>query len=860
MSDLKALLKSDPSLLSNILSHLPDLADSASLFMVDQETYHFATQKETIRMIWSACLPQSPSKIPLSIYTPLYFQPRVHVIDGTPPRSLETFHVYEIRYTDLSEQRALVQFQKIPYSENPTLHLLNLMEAELAISQANLIDRFGTLALTKPTREAIIRKECALWLNFLRDGTTNREEQHIRVNTHFGFSLIALMDVLLNEETLDLEFNEPDSLKQMKQESGYQVIIDSLLSGLISFDQFKSICLPSLKVRQDFNLTEAFDKRPFELYSEMEREVTDKKQPVPYIRLFKKLRDISLLEQSTASACETLEALMIQLVTLKHFSCDIFHQIFLVTNRNKYPTELIINRLTLFIRAVHEGIFDLLRINQAFAKNPHLRLPLVYLNESFYEAVRAGFIPLDLFHEGCSIDDTYDPYFLAPKELDLHLFPNSYMFPVGFFSNLNRVYTGFMTLLTQAPDFQTNRQSMIREATAILYQTTGTKSFTLNSFTDTDLLQKFFKRFCESHQRRQTQIKRLIEKHPTLQDHQDLLLSRRLQDIIMPISSWSNIEKYQTDPGIDLFFRDIEFNFEQMTQQTDFVTDLLKIANERREDLIDAIDQVEQCIKSQTDPQNITPAFTGLIKLHFNGIKVEAILSILSPLVDLFEKASFPTSVSVWSFMEQSLRKSSPILENLENSFLPHRLVPMTQERWFTQIQFIKHQTLKVAATYFGAEGGYQIFSSLFSCPIRLFNTLFLLAFGTWKEKDFTDFITAYTKMHYSFDAREYFQYMPEPDLIDNEVEATEATREREVAARKAFEEGNRCLPDLYASGFIEANLFADTLLNSTLYQSVNPSPLTYKPAKTLWNDACQAAFEEIELEDDEDDNEDDNE
>lgn len=840
MSDLNTFLSiiQNPNFVKEIAQQLDDLSEVNNLFQVDRATYYLMTHKTTAHSVWSACL-NLKQKIPHNIYVPLYFQPRVHVVPETPPRPLDTFYVYEINYAELPHDRAIVQCRKIPYITEPKLHLLNLSQAKSEINMA------------EATREAIMRKECSLWLNSLTDSETNRQKDYYPYDMHVRFSLYSLMEILLNIETPDSASEKTANELERMESSGYRLIMDLLLSGKLTLDQFKSIQLPTPRSAPEgqmiFNPHENIDIEALRLYDMIAYHTKAQSDPVHTILFFKRIREMAP-QGSTPASLDQLNELLLTMVQSDNFSCETFCQIFLPEKQKIYPIQLIIQRLTSFMRAVHLGTFHVKQLDQALMKNPHLRLPLMDLSDSFYRAVEAGFIPLAPLHDGMNISDLYDSYFL-----DTDCLPGSYMEKPSFPKKMNRIYETFMSFIVMHPDFESNRLSFIREAIGIFYLMTLRAPRLLKSLDHPEKIETFYNRFCESRHKRDKAYRTYITSISGLEGFHDLLLSRPVQEHIIPRDQWLTMTDDIEPEDINLFFDLTEAQFDDRLTNQQLLDRLLQLHDCSPEDPARVIQQINDYTRGDNNLTPFSPTFRILLECHCNGIDIETIQKLLSPLIPLFRKAGFNVPFSITDCLKDSPEVTDELVRALTSSPYIGLFTELSEEEWLNHILFLKQTTLKIAADHFGAAAGHEMTQTLFASPLRTLCALLLLFLKKWQKNDYMQFLKAYIEMHYYYLTDQFFHYPHLPAPINYYTAETIAQGE---AAQQAYANAMRGLPNTMLYAIFQPQPFANVLLSQTLLAYLKQEETS---DRAKWNEACLAAYISVpDLDEDDDYDEDD--
>ncbi|MBP9878106.1 MAG: hypothetical protein KBF71_07250 [Alphaproteobacteria bacterium] len=828
-TELSAIITQE-NLTQNIASHLTNPLDIQSFSFTNKSIYHLLTTSNVAKSLWGQFIASHNQKIPPSLYVTLAFHPRVHRYeDGL---TIDTLSVFELRLSQPLENRSVMQIRQIPYIENPALHLLGRdKKLEDELSLVRLIYSQYQTPYIRPTRQVVMRKEILNWLyclygNFRRPDLREVNMFNSYVRSAFEFHLFFHEMVGDDYPDLDLTELRANGLL-LNGQSGreyltYQKVLDVLLSGVISFDQFKSLMCPTKKVGS-FNIPQRLDPSIFDLFQEVQDFETVKNHPLETLLFFKKINDMIKRDPAQIENQELrtrLNNVLVSLVALPHFSCPTFCAVFLKTEIKQQRIELLIQRLSLFLEAVRDGIFTLDTLNSAFERNPNLEIPLIDMSPSFYEAVRSGFISISsLLNRTTPLSDFYVSSNLITTEVDAHAY--GIVDQPQFFEltrQLNQFHTRFMTLAINSPHQKTDRHTFIREANQFLQLMVSLSNNFMRRLTVHSDVEYAFSLFLAFREKTQNRYRDAILEHIKDETHQDMILSGAVKEFIFPREAWratlpnSEYESYQT------WLNTIEETSQKPLTTHNFITQLRILSTCSTTELQEAVQQMK-LLSDHQDPQKLSPAMVSLMSLHtgLSGKMIEEFYHFFGPLIPLFKECDFPVQFSLWDLIKASDQRSIDLMiQSIRQSVRPWT--------WSSHLTSMKNEALRLGALFFGTAGGYQICQSFFNSPKRMMQAFLLLSTEHWTKEDYSKIVRTFISMHYNHNCSGYYQY--EPMVF--------STR-----SRRPMPEINVGLPDETSNHAFDPHIFVDEILATTLTNFLYDSN---KSARTLWNDACHTA------------------
>lgn len=830
-TDLNAII-THQGLVENIATHFTNPTDIQNFTLTNKATYYFLTTPEAAKSIWGQFIASHHQKIPPSLYVTLAFQPRVHHYeDGY---SIETFSVFELKLTQLNA-RAVMQIRQIPYIENQTLHLVGQdqkLEVETNLVR-QLYAQFAT-PLVKPTRDIIMRKELLNWLNCLYRGFSLHDlsDLHYRTinmfNTYVGssFTLGPVLSEMIGDTHPDFDLTAARAqgvgVVQNREYQTYPHVIDILLSGVLSFDQFKSLLCPTLKTGTQFRL-EMLDPEIFDLFKKVQNFDKVKSHPLDTLLFFKKIYMIKIspaqtdLEQSLKAQ---LNGVLVEMLSLPEFSCRTFCAVFLPKTHMHLKIESLIQRLSLFLEAVRNGALNLYALDRALERNPNLHVPLTHLSRAFYEAVERGYIPLTaLLNEGAPLTDFYELIYLMTEGIDFlvhevaetpELFEHT--------KHLNQFYNRFMELAIKHLDQKMDRHVFMREANQFLgFMRLLSVDFMRRLSSQSDAAHAF-NLFLALREKTQNVYRDMILKHINHETHQDTLLSGHVKEFIFPQAEWTAMLPKGEHESYETWLELLETTYQKALTSHDIITQLRVLNSCSATEFEKAAQQIGVLSQHQ-DPQELTPAMVSLMSLHTElpSKMIKEFYHLFSPLIPLFRDCDLPVQFSVWDLIKASDEKSIDLM-------MRSKMQSITPWTWIGDLTFMKNEALKLGALYFGTEAGYRLYQSFFSSPKRMMAAFLLLATGQWTKQDYIKVVKTFIAMHYERNCSAYYQY--EPMVF--------STR-----SRTPRPEINVGLPDETTSHVFDPHIFVDEILITTLENFLSGSNTL---TRTLWNAACLKA------------------
>lgn len=830
-----------PGLPENIASHFTNLTDIQNFLLTNKATYHFLTTPQAAQKIWGQFTATHNQKIPPNLYVTLAFQPRVHHYeDGS---SIETFSVFELKLTQLNA-RVVMQTRQIPYIENPTLHLLGegpKLEEETQLVQQNYAG-FVT-PLVKPTRDIIMRKELLNWLNCLYRGFRGHDLKDIdyrtinMFNTYVGssFTLSPILSEMIGGTHPDFDLTAVRAQGVALVEGGihgyqtYQHVIDILLSGVLSFDQFKSLLCPTRKTGTKFSL-ERLDPEIFDLFKQVQDFDKVKSHPLDTLLFFKKIYMIKIspsqpdLEQRLKAQ---LNGILVEMLSLPEFSCRTFCAVFLPKTHMHLKIEFLIQRLSLFLEAVRNGTLNLYALNRALERNPNLHVPLTHLSRAFYEAVERDYIPLTaLLNEGAALTDFYELIYLMTEEIDFlvhgvdetpELFEHT--------QHLNQFYNRFMDLVIKHLDQKMDRHVFMREANQFLGFMKLLSIDFMRRLSSSSDVSHAFQLFLALREKTQNIYKDIILKHISHETHQDILLSGHVKEFILPQAEWRAMLPKGEYESYETWLELLETTYQKALTSHNIITQLRVLNTCPAAELEKAAQQI-RVLSQHQDPQELTPAMMCLMSLHqgLSGRTIHAFYQLFEKLIPLFNQCNFPVELSIWDLIKDNF----PLIQDLKD--FPTTLQSTDPETLKEHIMLLKNEALRTGTMYFGTEAGYKLCQSFFSSPKRVMAALLLLVTGQWTKEDYIKVVKTFIAMHYERICSAYYQYDP--------TSFSFSYKNTHPRAQEAINVG---LPDETSSHVFDPHIFADEILVTTLE---NILLNLNKTGKELWNAACLKADE----------------
>lgn len=824
----------------NIASHFTDPQDIQNFSFTNRSTYHFLTTSKVAQNIWSRFTAHHNQKIPPNLYVMLSFSPRVCRHENGS--EFDTFGVFEMKFFCPLQDRAVMQCRQIPYIDNPTLHLLGT-GSKLTEEESHFRSSFPQFHIPhiKPTREILIRKEILNWLRCLYNNFRSLDARDLNMyNAYIGssFSFHHFFHEMEGDDTPDLDLTELRSQglspngQNGRNYQTYRQIIDVLLSGDLSFDQFKSLMYPTKRLGTKY-MPEQVRPVVFELFQELKDSDKVKNHPLDTLLFLKKVYEIqrpsARLTTELLLRENRLKQVLADIITLPGFSCRTFCAVFLPKELAYQPIERLLDRLELFLEAARDGTLNLFLLNAAFERNPNLNMPLFDMNRAFYEAVHNGLIPLSAIISGkAPLSDFYDPFYLITEEQDARALGLHEPEQLEFTQHINRFYNRFMTLVRDHPDQKIDRHAFIREAIQFLsFMKLLSVDFMRRLSSQSDAIYAY-KAFLAFREKTHNLYRDTILKHITHEAHQKIMLSAKVKDFILSHTRWRDMLPKDRHESYETLLALLEKSYHFLLTLGLCVTQFRILSSCSAGELEEAVKQID-LLSHHQDPQELTPALTSLMSLHthLSGKTIEESYKVFGRFIPLFKQCDFPVQFSIWDLMNATIIDLMKAKDQRSIDLMMRAEIrSITPETWIAHITFMKNEALKLAARSFGTEAGYQICQSFFSSPKRIMDTLLLLASGQWTKDNYIKVVRTFIAMHYDHACMEYYQY---------EQQAMTYSRNHPTPTPQI----NVGLPDETDNHVFDPHIFVDAILEATLSNFISDSNT---PPRDLWNNACLKA------------------